>query len=78
MSECSGTCFIAKDANGQKLGTFFFRTDVGTARQARVLTRDEAHSMATDFAKLPGLLKGDEQMQSIAEAEQLLRRLGRR
>jgi hypothetical protein len=78
VTEYRGTCFIVKDANGQKLGTFYFRVDPGTARQAGTLTRDEAHSVATDFAKLPGLLKGDQQMQSIEEAERLLRRLGRR
>ena len=67
-----------KHAHGQKLGTFFFRADPNTARQAGTLTRDEAHRMAADFAKLPELLKGDEQMESIQEAERLLRRLGRR
>ena len=78
VTEYSGTCFIVKDAHGQKLGTFFFRADPNTARQAGTLTRDEAHRMAADFARLPELLKGDDQMPSIEEAERLLRRLGRR
>ena len=78
VTEYSGTCLIVKDARGQKLGTFFFRADPNTARQAGTLTRDEAHRMAADFAKLPELLKGDDQMASIEEAERLLRRHGRR
>jgi hypothetical protein len=78
VTEYRGTCFIVKDANGQKLGTFYFRADPGTARQAGTLTRDEAHSVATDFAKLPGLLKDNQQKESIEEAERLLRRLGQR
>ena len=31
VTEYSGTCFIVKDAHGQKLGTFFFRADPNTA-----------------------------------------------
>jgi hypothetical protein len=40
---------------GQSVGWFYFRHDEETARQAKVLTRDEARRMAVDFARLPEL-----------------------
>jgi hypothetical protein len=44
------------DSNGQPISWHYFRDDPGTARQAGVLTRDEARRMAVNFAKLPELL----------------------
>jgi hypothetical protein len=49
--------FGSKDASGQTVGWFYFRHDPQTARQAKVLTRDEARRMAVkNFARLPELL----------------------
>jgi hypothetical protein len=48
--------YAVEDANGQRLGTFYGRADPNTARQAQVLTLDEARRMAINFARLPELL----------------------
>ena len=49
-----------QDAGGQTVGWFYFSRNEETARQAKVLTRDEARRMAVNFARLPDLLgKGD-------------------
>jgi hypothetical protein len=45
-----------QDAGGQTVGWFYFRDNPETARQAKVLTRDEARRMAVNFARLPELL----------------------
>ena len=37
--------FWVKDAGGQTVGWFYFRHNEETARQAKVLTRDEARRM---------------------------------
>ena len=55
--------YAVEDANGQRIGWFYGREDPTIARQAGVLTMDEARRMAVNFAKLPELLlpaKGDE------------------
>lgn len=46
-----------EDAEGYRLCIFFGRADASTAKQAGVLTLDEARQMAFDFARLPELLK---------------------
>ena len=48
--------FWVQDAGGQTVGWFYFRHNEETARQAKVLTRDEARRMAVNFARLPELL----------------------
>jgi hypothetical protein len=53
-------CFCVQDARGQPLGWFHFREHPQAARHAGVLERDEARRLATNFAKLPGLLKKPE------------------
>jgi hypothetical protein len=49
--------FHVKDADGRPLGYFYSWDDPSASHQADVLTRDEAHRMATDFAMFPELLK---------------------
>lgn len=54
--------FRIEDANGQAVAYTYFRRDENEARQASVLTYDEARRIAANIVKLPELLshKGEE------------------
>jgi hypothetical protein len=45
--------FRIEDANGQAVAYTYFRRDENEARQANVLTHDEARQIAANIAKLP-------------------------
>jgi hypothetical protein len=60
IEEVNNTCFIVKDANGQKLGSFDFEEEPGTRSAAKLLTKDEARRLAINFARLPDFLSGRE------------------
>jgi hypothetical protein len=54
--------FRIEDANGQAIAYSYFRRNANEARQANVLTHDEARRIAANIAKLHELLsrKGEE------------------
>jgi hypothetical protein len=52
--------YVVRDANGQELAYLYSRDNAAEARQAKVLTSDEARRIAANIARLPELLgKGE-------------------
>ena len=49
-------CFIVRDRNGQALAFVYCEDEPGRRTTGKPLTRDEARRIATNIAKLPGLL----------------------
>ena len=49
-----GAAFVVKDGTGQKLAYVYYEDEPGRRSAAKLLTRDEAHRLAVDIAKLPG------------------------
>jgi hypothetical protein len=48
--------YVVRDANGQALAYLYSRDNEDEARQAKVLTKDEARRIAINIARLPELL----------------------
>ena len=57
IEENNNACFSVRDKNGQALAYVYLEDEPGRRTAADLLTRDQAHRVAANIAKLPDLLR---------------------
>jgi hypothetical protein len=53
----NGACFIVKDANGVAIAYLYYEEEPGRRTAANLMTKEEARRIAAVIAKLPELLR---------------------
>jgi K+/H+ antiporter YhaU regulatory subunit KhtT len=59
--------YVVRDASGQAIAYLYSRKNEAEARQAKVLTADEARRIARSIARLPELLATERQQGCAAQ-----------
>lgn len=74
IEENNNACFSVRDKNGQALAYVYLEDEPGRRTAADLLTRDQAHRVAANIAKLPDLLAPkDRPLMALSRIEAIFR-----